>query len=660
MPRPFAGTSRPIGSWALVLLVPLLLQVLPHATPAAATTCAPTRTSFVGDGTVGDAGAKYWVLTFTEVGSCDWTVPDGVTEADVLIVAGGGGGGANVGGGGGAGGMLELTGADRVPVTPNQLITVVVGEGGSGATHTSGGAQRGGNSSFGSSTAVGGGNGASWTIQVAMTGGSGGGGSQVAGSSYPGQSGTSGQGDAGGNAWRDSQPHPAGGGGGAGGRGGDGTGSAAGDGGVGRASTITGTSVTYAGGGGGGWHGPEAGSAGSGGGGGGGAGGDNVNGSDGAANTGGGGGGTGRDAADSATSGGSGGSGVVIVRVRSVATELGILTEPISGVPTGGPLSVQPVVHVLDGFGELVADAAVEVTATIASGSDGVLGGTTTVTAVNGVATFTNLTLAGDPDVDHVLAFSATGLVDATSQATRVLPAVPTSLVLVAEPVSGVPTGGWLPVQPAVHVLDGFGQRIVDGSTTTVSVAVASGSDGVLGGTTTVTAVNGVVTFTDLTLAGDPDVDYVLAFSATGLVGATSQAIRVLPAIITLATACAPVPPRVGDEVVCTVTGGDPGIEILWRVAFNPVVAEGPVTLDAQGSGTFGFTVPATAVGRALSVELVAWTAPQSLGVVGGPGPTSVPSGEGPRLPFTGGGFAFAVVLVVAALMSRRRAGAAR
>jgi hypothetical protein len=550
VPRPFAGTPRPIGAWPLVVLVALALQVLPQATPAVATTCVPTRTSFVGDGTVGDAGAKYWVLTFTQVGSCDWTVPDGVTEADLLIVAGGGGGGANVGGGGGAGGMLELTGFD---VTPNDAVTVVVGGGGSGATHTSGGAQRGGNSSFGSSTAVGGGNGASWTIQVAMTGGSGGGGSQVAGASYPGQSGTSGQGDAGGNAWTDSQPHPAGGGGGAGGRGGDGTGSAAGDGGVGRASTITGVPVTYAGGGGGGWHGPEAGSAGSGGGGGGGDGGNNVNGANGAANTGGGGGGTGRDATSSATSGGSGGSGVVIVRVRSVATDLGILTEPVAGVPTGGPLSVQPAVRVFDGFGELVADAAVE-----------------------------------------------------------------------------------------------------------VMVAVASGSDGVLGGTTTVTAVNGVATFTDLTLAGDPDVDHVLAFTATGLVGATSQAVRVLPAIITLATSCAPLPPRFGDVVSCTVTGGDPGIEILWRVAVNPVVAEGPVTLDAQGSGTFGFTVPATVVGRELAVELVAWTAPQSLGVVGGPSPTSVPSGEGPRLPFAGGGVTLAMVLVAAALMGRRHARVAR
>ena len=93
---------------------------------------------------------------------------------------------------------------------------------------------------------------------------------------------------------------------------------------------------------------------------------------------------------------------------------------------------------------------------------------------------------------------------------------------------------------------------------------------------------------------------------------------------------CAPLPPVAGASVTCTVTGGDAGIDILWRAAYNPVIAETGVTLDASGSGTFSFTVPAAALGEELTVELVDWTAPMSLGVVGGPVPTSVPSGEGP------------------------------
>jgi hypothetical protein len=97
-----------------------------------------------------------------------------------------------------------------------------------------------------------------------------------------------------------------------------------------------------------------------------------------------------------------------------------------------------------------------------------------------------------------------------------------------------------------------------------------------------------------------------------------------------LALSCAPSVPVVGAPVTCTVTGGDAGIDIVWRAAYNPVIAETGVTLDASGSGEFSFMVPATALGEVLTVELVDWTAPMSLGVAGGPVPTSVPSGEGP------------------------------
>ncbi len=85
-----------------------------------------------------------------------------------------------------------------------------------------------------------------------------------------------------------------------------------------------------------------------------------------------------------------------------------------------------------------------------------------------------------------------------------------------------------------------------------------------------------------------------------------------------------------GATVTCTVTGGDPGIDILWRAAYNPPFAGQGVTLDADGVGTFAFTVPAAALGQVVTVELVEWLAPVSLGVVGGPVPTSVPSGGGP------------------------------
>ena len=102
------------------------------------------------------------------------------------------------------------------------------------------------------------------------------------------------------------------------------------------------------------------------------------------------------------------------------------------------------------------------------------------------------------------------------------------------------------------------------------------------------------------------------------------------PAVVPPSVSCVPSVPIVAEAVVCSVTGGDPGIDILWRAAHDLVFAEAGVTLDSSGSGEFSFTVPAAAVGSGLSVELVEWTAPVSLGVVGGPVPGSVPAGDGP------------------------------
>jgi surface protein len=93
---------------------------------------------------------------------------------------------------------------------------------------------------------------------------------------------------------------------------------------------------------------------------------------------------------------------------------------------------------------------------------------------------------------------------------------------------------------------------------------------------------------------------------------------------------CSPAVLSVGAPVTCTVSGAEAGAEILWRAAYNPVFAGAGVRIGADGTGTFSFTVPAAAVGEELRVELVDWTAPMLLGVVGTPVPSSVAAGEGP------------------------------
>jgi len=91
------------------------------------------------------------------------------------------------------------------------------------------------------------------------------------------------------------------------------------------------------------------------------------------------------------------------------ATAVLMTTQPVGGT-SGAALATQPVVRIVDAVGNTVTHSSASVTVTA---SGGTLGGTTTVTAVNGVATFTNLThtTAGT----YTLTFASTSLTSVTS-----------------------------------------------------------------------------------------------------------------------------------------------------------------------------------------------------------------------------------------------------
>ncbi len=84
-----------------------------------------------------------------------------------------------------------------------------------------------------------------------------------------------------------------------------------------------------------------------------------------------------------------------------------------------------------------------------------------------------------------------------------------------------------------IQIRDAQGNVVTGDSTTSVTVSIASGTGGTLGGTATVTAASGVVTFTDLTLAGTVGESYVLEFAASGLTSASCRQITVTPGTAT-------------------------------------------------------------------------------------------------------------------------------
>ena len=252
--------------------------------------------------------------SFTSSGTL--TVPNGLSAVDVLLVAGGGGSAASHDGGGGGGGLIYRPGFTIAPGTP---VSVTVGNGGIGGPQ--GSTTLGQDSVFSTLTAKGGGSGSPGTPSNGI-GGSGAGGTHSPGTqsgrpgnqpTQPGDSGTYGFGNPGGNGFYTSPPTGAqgGGGGGAGAAGGNAGPNNMGPGGAGKAYTISGSEVYYSGGGAGGGHQNATGNTSGGIGGGGNAGsGPGSAGQNGTANRGGGAGG----GNDSGSNHRTGGSGIVIVQ----------------------------------------------------------------------------------------------------------------------------------------------------------------------------------------------------------------------------------------------------------------------------------------------------------------------------------------------------------
>jgi hypothetical protein len=97
-----------------------------------------------------------------------------------------------------------------------------------------------------------------------------------------------------------------------------------------------------------------------------------------------------------------------------VATKLVFSTQPGNGV-AGSPLSTQPVVTAVDNDGNPDPNFNGAVTLTINNNpGGGTLGGTTTVNAVNGVATFTNVSI-DQPGMGYTLDANSPGLTGTTS-----------------------------------------------------------------------------------------------------------------------------------------------------------------------------------------------------------------------------------------------------
>src|SRR5205085_667876 len=141
------------------------------------------------------------------------------------------------------------------------------------------------------------------------------------------------------------------------------------------------------------------------------------------------------------------------------ASQITITGQPATAAQSGITLTTQPVIQLLDGAGNAVAQAGVQVTASIVSGSL-TLSNATAITNAAGTASFGSLSLSGLTGA-YTLRFSASGLGTATAGSATVLSAgTATQLGIFTQPSTAAQSGIALGLQPQIQVRDASGNPV--------------------------------------------------------------------------------------------------------------------------------------------------------------------------------------------------------
>ena len=202
-------------------------------------------------------------------------------------------------------------------------------------------------------------------------------------------------------------------------------------------------------------------------------------------------------------------TGLVSIDVTSApATQLVQTTPPPATVPAGSSFGLT--VRAEDPFGNLDPTFSGNVTIALSNNpGGGILGGTTTVKAVNGVATFAGLTL-NQAGSGYTLVTSTSVLTAGTTNPFTVKGLAATQLVVTTQPPATLTAGSSFGL--TVWAEDPFGNL-----DSTFAGNVTAGPENNPDGTTstTVTAINGVIPFSGLilTVAGS----HSLSFTATSV-----------------------------------------------------------------------------------------------------------------------------------------------
>ncbi len=223
--------------------------------------------------------------------------------------------------------------------------------------------------------------------------------------------------------------------------------------------------------------------------------------------------------------------------VPNVATVLVFTAQP-SNKTAGLAIAPSVVVTARDAKGNTATGFTGNVTMSITAGTGtagAVLGGTPTVAAVAGIATFANLRVSKS-GAGYTLTASGTALTPDTSAAFNITPGTATKVAFTVQPTSQ--TAG-VAIAPAIQVTaqDSLGNTdTAFAGSITLAITAATGTSGANltgGGATAVTAHTGIATFAGVSI-DSAGANYTLSATGTGaLTGAPSTAFNIRPGAAT-------------------------------------------------------------------------------------------------------------------------------
>ncbi|MBP6004870.1 MAG: carboxypeptidase regulatory-like domain-containing protein [Pyrinomonadaceae bacterium] len=250
-------------------------------------------------------------------------------------------------------------------------------------------------------------------------------------------------------------------------------------------------------------------------------------------------------------------------------TQLAFVVQP-SNATAGQSIAHAVQVAIRDASGNTVTNSSDPVTISLANNPGGsTLAGTITRNAVNGTATFNDLSL-DRVGVGYTFVAAAPGLTLATSGGFEVTFGSPSALAFTVQPSN---TAANAAISPAIQVAvrDAFGNTVTN-AVTTIAVAIGHNpAGGTLSGTTTRTAVLGVANFSDLSIDNIGS-GYNLDATATGLASSLSGSFDIISPFVVTNT-------------------NDGGFGSLRQAIINSNLAPGTQTISFNIPGAAPFTI---------------------------------------------------------------------